>query len=109
MWVDCESATQACFDYTSTAPHCATECEYHATVATSQDCLARGPVAIRTVATISSDAGHIVEERHFCTIETQSGSGSDVVRIERVAGYFSVGSPGLGVVEVAPSEACPSP
>ncbi len=109
MWVDCESAVQACFDYGTTTPHCATSCEYFATVATSQDCLARGPVAIRTTVTVSTEAGAVVEQRHFCTVGNQSGAGSDVVSIDRQAGYFSIGAPTPGVVEVSAGQACPAP
>ena len=105
MWVDCETGTQECFDYGSTAPLCASMCEYLASQATSQDCMARGAVAIRTSVHISGD--NYDETRDFCVTLDQNGQSQDVVTLTREAGYFQIQSVSPGVTEVSPGQPCP--
>ena len=105
MWVDCEEGPQSCFDYGSSAPLCANMCEYLASQATSQDCLARGSVAIRTSVRISGD--NFDETRDFCVTLAQNGDSQDVVTLTREAGYFQISAVSPGVTEVSPGQPCP--
>jgi hypothetical protein len=101
-FMDCESMGQQCYPY-GFAPICASECEFLASQATSQDCLMRGPITIRTTVTLS---GNGTEVRQFCTTLNSSGQAADVVSITRQGGAFTVGSVRPGSVEVQPGQPC---
>jgi hypothetical protein len=105
MWIDCESpGPQACLDYGSTSPLCASSCLQMAGV-TSQDCLARGPVAIRTSVHIYGN--NFDETRYFCVTLDQNGANQEVVTLNREAGYFQIDSVAAGVTEVNAGQTCP--
>ena len=98
------NATQSCFDY-GEYPICAMEADYYSAVMGSQDCLQRGPVAIKTRVRIYG--GENPEQvREFCTTLGSSGQTRDVVQLERNAGYFTFGSVQPGIQEVTPGTPC---
>jgi hypothetical protein len=102
--LDCDNGgPQACYPYGS-FPHCPTECEYLAVSATSQDCLQRGPVNVRT--TVRIWGGGYDETKVFCVTLNQSGAGADVLGVTRASGYFQFGAPGSGVTEIAANQTC---
>ena len=110
QWVDCETYAQACYDFggENNSPVCAVECQYHASQATSQDCLKRGPSAIRTTVHIYGAEG-FDETRHFCRILSTSGQVEKYVTLKREAGYFTIDSVAPGVTEVSAGQPCPAP
>jgi hypothetical protein len=102
--LDCDNGgPQQCYPYGS-YPHCATECDYWANTATSQDCLMRGPAAIKTSVRIWG--GSFDETRYFCTTLQQSGASSNIVTLDRQGGYFTIASVSPGVTEVDAATPC---
>ena len=95
---DCPGA-QACYPYQQPAS-CSTDCEAFVTFASSQDCMARGPVLVRAKLDVGAGA------REFCVTLSDAQS-AEIARVHRGAGTFSVTSVSNDVVEVAPGAACP--
>lgn len=103
--LDCDNGgAQACYPY-DPFPYCAASCDYFANTATSQDCLMRGPVPVKTSVRIWG--GGYDETRYFCRTLQQSGDSTDVVTLQRSGGYFQITAVSPGVTEVAAGQACP--
>jgi hypothetical protein len=89
---------QACFDYIQPAS-CVSDCSAYVVAAETQDCMARGPVLVRTRIAIDD------VERHLC-VTMRDDEVLEIARVRRRAGAFSVASVAAGVVEVAPGAPC---
>jgi hypothetical protein len=103
--LDCEGQIgdgQACYDYSAGGLNCSTFCDQRARNATSQDCLARGPVPVRI--TVEADgAGGFA--RQFCATMNDEQT-LDAVELSRVNDRYTITSVAAGVREVAFGSSC---
>lgn len=106
VYIDCDGGNQACVDYGVQYPDCESQWDYWSYSITSQDCLRRGPIQVRTRVRIYGGATD--QAREFCTTLGASGQGTNVVNVVRQSGYFTFGAVTSGVVEVSPGQPCPS-
>jgi hypothetical protein len=96
--LDCDG-NQACYAY-GNFPSCGNDCPAHATLATSDDCLVRGRVPVRTVLSFAGTT------RTLCS-QLDDGATGIVATMRVTGGVFTVESLGAGVTEVAAAAACP--
>jgi hypothetical protein len=90
---------QACFAYPQPTS-CVTDCDALMGSAQAQDCMARGPVLVRTRLSVGG------RTRSLC-LTMRDEQVVDVARIRRRDGLFSVTGLGAGVVEVDSDLPCP--
>jgi len=85
-----------------------TQCLNAAQGIANSSCNARRPSKAKTIVTIKSATGAIVEQRAFCrTFGSASATKQDVVNLTREQGFFRITSMASGVTEVAVNAACP--
>jgi hypothetical protein len=101
--LDCDGdfGAPACFDYTQLGATCGTAASNAATVATSADCMARGPVPVRVHVEATGAFA-----REFCTT-MNDGNSVDAVVLRRSGGALSVASVSPSMTEVAVGAPCP--
>jgi hypothetical protein len=91
--------------------HCIieTSCLYFAPTLAGGGCDATSPSTAKTLVTIKSATGSVVEERAFCTTFEQANQAEKrtVVELVREQGYFRIGTVSADATEITPSGECP--